>query len=289
MTWFNRLKDYSKQQTDKLLNRYLTQIPSGIWRECPRCHARFYYRRFGNFDVCPQCGYGFRLTARKRLRMLTKNAVEWDTDLVTKDPLSFPGYSEKLQHAQKITKLNDSVWTGLALLDKRSVAVGIMDPYFIMGSLGMITGEKLARLFERATLHELPVILFTASGGARMQEGIHSLMQMAKVTAAVNRHRQAGLLYIVVLTDPTTGGVTASFAMEADITLAEPKALIGFAGRRVIEQTVKQKLPADFQSAEQLQKNGFVDEIVPREKLTEELELLLDMNQSTVWRTNHGK
>lgn len=164
-----------------------------------------------------------------------------------------------------------------------------MDPYFIMGSLGMITGEKLARLFERATLHELPVILFTASGGARMQEGIRSLMQMAKVTAAVNRHKAAGLLYIVVLTDPTTGGVTASFAMEADITIAEPKALIGFAGRRVIEQTMNQKLPDDFQSAEQLQKNGFVDEIVPREKLAGELLQLLSLNQNDVWRTDYGK
>ncbi|MFT8324469.1 acetyl-CoA carboxylase carboxyltransferase subunit beta [Oenococcus sicerae] len=289
MTWFDRLKDYSKQQTDKLLNRYSTQIPLGIWRECPKCHNRFYYRRFGNFDVCPQCGYGFRLTAYKRLKLLTKDYVQWDMDLVTKDPLHFPGYADKLQHAQKTTKLNDSVWTGLALLEKKSVALGIMDPYFIMGSLGMITGEKLARLFERATLHELPVILFTASGGARMQEGIRSLMQMAKVTAAVNRHKAAGLLYIVVLTDPTTGGVTASFAMEADITIAEPKALIGFAGRRVIEQTMNQKLPDDFQSAEQLQKNGFVDEIVPREKLAGELLQLLSLNQNDVWRTDYGK
>lgn len=283
-TWFDLLKNYSKQQTDKLLNRYSQQIPSGIWRECPKCHSRFYYRRLGSYEICPDCGFGFRIPARKRLKLLAKKFTEWDSDLETEDPLNFPGYKEKLERAQKTTKLNDSVLTGEATLESgQKIALGIMDPYFIMGSLGTVAGEKLTRLFEKATKQYLPVVLFTASGGARMQEGINSLMQMAKVSAAINRHRQAGLLYIVVLTDPTTGGVTASFAMEGDVTLAEPKALVGFAGRRVIEQTIGSKLPDDFQSAEELQKNGFLDEIVPRPKLLSELEFLLKVNRPNAW------
>ncbi|MCV3296492.1 MAG: acetyl-CoA carboxylase carboxyltransferase subunit beta [Oenococcus sp.] len=283
MTWFDRLTSFSKQQTDKLLHTYSSQIPSGIIRECPKCHGRFYYRRLGSMEICPDCGYAFRIPARKRLKILSNDVTEWDEDVVSSDPLSFPGYQEKLSKARKATKLNESVWTGRARLNKYLAAVGIMDPFFVMGSLGQATGEKLARLFERATEQKLPVILFTASGGARMQEGIHSLMQMAKITAAVSRHAEAGLLYIVVLTDPTTGGVTASFAMEADITLAEPKALVAFAGRRVIEQTTGGKLPDDFQSVEKLQENGFVDEIVPRQNLTQELESLLALNQQRIW------
>lgn len=285
MTWFDRLTGFSKQQTDKLLHSYSSKIPSGIIRECPKCHGRFYYRRLGNMEICPDCGYAFRIPARKRLKLLSNDVTEWDADLASSDPLSFPGYPEKLAKARKVTKLNESVWTGRVRLNKYLAAVGIMDPFFVMGSLGQATGEKIARLFERATEQKLPVILFTASGGARMQEGIHSLMQMAKITAAVTRHAEAGLLYMVVLTDPTTGGVTASFAMEADITLAEPKALVAFAGRRVIEQTTGGKLPDDFQSVEKLQENGFVDEIVPRQHLTEELESLLALNQHRVWGT----
>jgi acetyl-CoA carboxylase carboxyl transferase subunit beta len=182
--------------------------------------------------------------------------------------------------------LNDSVLTGKALINEQPVMLGIMDPYFIMGSLGTITGEKLTRLFEKALKEKLPVILCTASGGARMQEGIFSLMQMAKVSAAVKRHADAGLLYIAVLTDPTTGGVTASFAMQADITLAEPRALIGFAGKRVIEQTTFQRIPDDLQDAESVQHHGFVDQIVPREDLKEKLAWLLKFHQ--VKEVTHG-
>ena len=182
---------------------------------------------------------------------------------MTKDPLNFPGYLEKLKNARK-TGLDEAVLTGEATIEGQAVAIGIMDANFIMGSMGTIVGEKITRLFERATEKHLPVVIFTASGGARMQEGIFSLMQMAKISAALQRHNKAGLLYLTVLTDPTTGGVTASFAMDGDIILAEPQSLIGFAGRRVIEQTIRQELPDDFQKAEFLLEHGFVDQIVPR-------------------------
>jgi len=198
---------------------------------------------------------------------------------VTDDPLDFPEYAEKLAKAQKTTELNDSVLTGLAQIADQKFALGIMDPYFIMGSLGKVTGEKLTRLFERATKECLPVVVFTASGGARMQEGIHALMQMAKVSNAVAKHSEAGLLYISVLTDPTTGGVTASFGMQGDLILAEPHALVGFAGKRVIEQTMHQKIPADLQSAETVLQNGFIDTIVKRREQKQTLAQLLRFHQ----------
>lgn len=254
------------------------KVPNGMWLACPKCHASLYHKDLGKFSTCPNCGYGFRVSARTRLDWLVDQFVEFDSGLQTTDPLSFPGYMDKLKRAQQTTKLNDSVLTGKAISDGFEYALGIMDPKFIMGSLGIITGEKITRLFEYATQHGLPVILFTASGGARMQEGIHSLMQMAKVSAAVKRHSNAGLLYITVLTDPTTGGVTASFAMQGDIILAEPKALVGFAGRRVIEQTMHEKLPADFQDAETVLKNGFIDAIVPRDQMRDKLTWLLQAN-----------
>ena len=228
---------------------------------------------------CPKCFYGFRIKAKKRLSWLVDEFVPWDEDLVTDDPLAFPEYAEKLAKAQKSTELNDSVLTGLARIADQKFALGIMDPYFIMGSLGKVTGEKLTRLFERATKEKLPVVVFTASGGARMQEGIHALMQMAKVSNAVAKHSEAGLLYIAVLTDPTTGGVTASFGMQGDLILAEPHALVGFAGKRVIEQTMHQRIPADLQSAETVLKNGFIDAIVKRQDQKQTLAQLLRFHQ----------
>jgi acetyl-CoA carboxylase carboxyl transferase subunit beta len=211
---------------------------------------------------------------------LTATFTPWDEQLTTQDPLNFPGYAEKLARAQVVTQLNDSVLTGRAKIGTSFCALGIMDAYFMMGSMGTVTGEKITRLFERATQARLPVVLFTASGGARMQEGIHSLMQMTKISQAVAAHSAAGLLYVVVLTDPTTGGVTASFAMEGDIILAEPHVLVGFAGRRVIEQTINEQLPADFQRAEQVLQAGFIDRIVPREHLKGELAQLLQLHTS---------
>lgn len=254
-------------------------VPDNLFIQCPYCQRGYYYRNFGTLRVCPDCGYGLRLKAKERLELLTADYTPWDEDLQTTDPLDFPGYRDKLQKAQAQTELNDSVWTGVASIKGVTVALGIMDPHFIMGSLGTVTGEKITRLFERALAQRLPVVLFTASGGARMQEGMPALMQMAKISQAVARHSAAGLFYLPILTDPTTGGVTASFAMQGDIIAAEPHTLVGFAGRRVIEQTINKALPEDFQSGEQLQKNGFVDAIVPRANLTQFIAQVVSLNQ----------
>lgn len=257
-------------------------VPDNVWIKCPRCKATIYIKDLGESKTCPECGYAYRITAWKRLALIAdeKSFIPWDGELLSKDPLSFPDYAEKLTAAQQKTALNDAVLTGTAALEGIKTAIGIMDPHFIMGSMGTVAGEKITRLFERAAEQKLPVILFSASGGARMQEGIFSLMQMAKVTNAVKRHSNAGLLYLSVLTDPTTGGVTASFAMQGDLILAEPQSLIGFAGRRVIEQTIREELPDDFQRAEFLLAHGFVDQIVPREKMRERLAEFLRLHQT---------
>ena len=241
------------------------KVPSDLWRKCPKCGTTILTKEFDQYATCPHCHYGFRISARQRLGWLVDDFDEQDSELSSNDPLNFPGYPAKLKQAQEKTGLNDAVLTGRARIRDQHFALGIMDPTFIMGSLGTATGEKITRLFERATQERLPVVLCTASGGARMQEGINSLMQMAKISNAVAQHAAAGLLYLVILTDPTTGGVTASFAMQGDITLAEPHALVGFAGRRVIEQTIHQKIPADLQDAENLLRHGFVDRIVRRQ------------------------
>lgn len=253
-------------------------VPIGLWQACPKCGAEIFYKDLGVYDQCPKCFYGFRIKARKRLTWLVDEFEELDQEIQTTDPLAFPTYTEKLQKAQTLTQLNDSVLTGKAKIATQTFFLGIMDPNFIMGSLGTVAGEKLTRLFERATKERRPVVVFTASGGARMQEGIYSLMQMAKISNAVARHAQAGLLYISVLTDPTTGGVTASFGMQGDLILAEPHATIGFAGKRVIEQTLKQKVPADLQSAETVLKSGFIDAIVKRSDQKQTLERLLRLH-----------
>ncbi|WP_367342640.1 acetyl-CoA carboxylase carboxyltransferase subunit beta [Limosilactobacillus sp.] len=252
------------------------KVPDDLWQKCPKCGTTILTKQLDEYATCPHCHYGFRISARQRLQWLVDEFQEQDTDLQTRDPLHFPGYPAKIKQAQAKTGLNDSVWTGRARIKDQQLALGIMDPTFIMGSLGTVTGEKITRLFERATKDGLPVVLCTASGGARMQEGISSLMQMAKISNAVAQHAAAGFLYLVVLTDPTTGGVTASFAMQGDITLAEPHALVGFAGRRVIEQTIHQKIPADLQDAENLEKHGFVDRIVQRQ---DEKELIYQLLQ----------
>lgn len=268
------------------LENYQEKVPKGIFRICPYCGVKFYFRKLGKYHVCPECGYGFRVSAKTRLKMLTKQFVEWDADIETSDPLHFPGYQDKVKKMQAETKLKDAVLTGQANIGGYETALGIMDPLFIMGSLGTATGERITRMFEQATVKQLPVIMFTASGGARMQEGIESLMQMPKISQAINDHAQAGLVYIVVMMDPTTGGVTASFASQGDIILAEPRALVGFAGRRVIEQTINKKLPANFQSAENNLKNGFIDAIVPRNEQEEKLSQLLALFTSKKWEAH---
>ena len=252
-------------------------IPDGSWAKCGHCGKIVYKLELGPFKICPNCGECFRLTARERIAMITDedSFTELDTNLSPANPLAFPGYDGKIAQSQESTGLSDAIVAGICEIDGIKCVLGVMDSHFIMGSMGSVVGEKVTRAFETAMEKNLPVILFTASGGARMQEGIVSLMQMAKVSAAIKRHSDKGLLYITVLTDPTTGGVTASFAMLGDIILSEPRALIGFAGRRVIEQTIKQNLPDDFQTAEFLLEHGFVDAIIKRGDLKQTLAQLL--------------
>ncbi|KAA8369734.1 acetyl-CoA carboxylase carboxyl transferase subunit beta [Leuconostoc carnosum] len=277
MDLYNNDKSTSKIKRAESVNE---RIPDGLFLACPYCGTQMYNKQLGAYRVCANCGYGFRLQARERIELLTESFDELDADVTMTHP-DFPGYADKLQRAKDQTNLGESVLTGIATIKEQRVALGIMDSYFMMGSLGSMTGEKITRLFEHATSNRLPVVLFTASGGARMQEGMNSLMQMAKVSAAVAEHQEAGLLYLVVLTDPTTGGVTASFAMQADITLGEPHALVGFAGARVIESTIHEKLPKDFQRVETLLKNGFVDDIVPRPELAKKIATLVKFHQVT--------
>jgi acetyl-CoA carboxylase carboxyl transferase beta subunit len=256
-------------------------VPQGIMTKCPKCGKVIYTKLLlKNFKRCDECGYNFKISSNERIIMILDDGElqEYDAQMSTRDPLEFPGYGDKLIKTQAQTGLSDGIVTGKGKIDGLPVMLGVMDAAFFMGSMGTAIGEKLTRLFERATKERLPVIIFTASGGARMQEGIFSLMQMAKVSAAVAKHSEAGLLYITVLTDPTTGGVTASFAMLGDILLAEPGALIGFAGPRVIEQTIGQKLPEGFQRAEFLLEHGFIDQIVPRDLLKQTLGTLLKLH-----------
>lgn len=258
------------------------QVPEGLWIKCDKCGELLYKEDVKNNNYsCYKCGKYFRLNTRRRIRMVADaNSFEfWDMDLENKNPLDFPNYEEQIKAVKEKTKLDEAVTTGKAKIHGEDVVIGICDARFLMGSMGQVVGEKIARAVERATEERLPVIIFTCSGGARMQEGMVSLMQMAKTSAALKRHSDAGLLYISVLTDPTTGGVTASFAMLGDIILAEPGALVGFAGPRVIEQTIGQKLPEGFQRAEFLLEHGLIDKIVEREDLKETLHKLIVMHK----------
>ncbi len=253
-------------------------IPDGKWIQCPQCQKTVYLDDIGEFQICPNCDYHFRLTPKQRIAFMTDEFEEWFVDTKMKVPVEFPGYDLKQQKARQTTGEQEAVTVGLANISQYPFVLAIMNPYFMMGSMGQVVGEKLTLAFEEATKRKLPIIVCTASGGARMQEGIFSLMQMAKISAAVQAHHLAGLLYITVLTDPTTGGVTASFAMQGDIIISEPKAIVGFAGKRVIEQTMKEKLPNDFQQAETVQANGFIDAIIHRTQLKETLKTLLSLH-----------
>lgn len=260
-------------------------IPDTLCRACPACKAAVFSQDLQrNQMVCPHCGHHLRMTVEDRLNLLLDEGSfeEWFAGLSTSDPIGFPDYQKKLAAARKATGRPDGAVCGRGCMDGHAVAIFVMDPQFMMGSMGSVVGEKIARTFERATQEGLPVLGVTVSGGARIQEGIFSLMQMAKTSGAVLRHSQAGNLYIALLTDPTTGGVTASFAMEADIILSEPKALIGFAGPRVIEQTIRAKLPEGFQRAEFLMEKGFVDAIVPRDTQKKTLANLLRLHERKV-------
>ena len=259
------------------------EVPEGLLRKCNKCGGAIIAEDVKkDHYICPKCGGYFRVHARRRIEMITDEGSfeEWDSDLQGGNPLEYKGYEEKLKKLQEKTGLSEAVVTGKAKIDGREAVIGVCDGRFLMASMGEAVGEKIARAVERATKERLPVILFACSGGARMQEGIVSLMQMAKTSAALKRHSDAGLLYISVLTDPTTGGVTASFAMLGDVILAEPKALIGFAGPRVIEQTIGQKLPEGFQRAEFLLEHGFLDAIVERPQMKAVLSKILALHEN---------
>lgn len=280
--WFaNRRKSSPISQ-----ERQEREIADGLWTKCEACGVMAYTKDLrANQMVCRECEHHMRVYSDERIRQMI-DANTWtpiDEALRPGDPLQFrdrKSYRDRLRETQEKTGLTDGVQTGLGQLEGLPVALGVMDFRFMGGSMGSVVGEKLARLIERATQEALPAIVVCASGGARMQEGMLSLMQMAKISGALERHRAARLLYIPVLTHPTTGGVTASFAMLGDIILAEPKATIGFAGRRVIEQTLREKLPEGFQTAEYLLQHGFVDAIVPRTQLKPTLAQLIRLHQS---------
>lgn len=257
------------------------KVPVNIAFKCPRCLNMVMTDELEkNLRVCPECGYHARLTAPDRIRLIAdkESFREFDADMKSMNPIGFPDYEAKQQKLRESTGLKDAVVTGECTIRGEKCVLGVMDSRYMMASMGSVVGEKITRAFEYATDRKLPVIMFTASGGARMQEGIVSLMQMAKTSGAAARHSDAGLLYITVLTDPTTGGVTASFASLGDIIIAEPKVLVGFAGRRVIEGTIKQRLPDDFQSAEFMLEHGFADMIVERKAMRRTIAHILKLH-----------
>ena len=276
----------NRQKTEQISrDRQEREIADGLWSKCPACEVIAYTKDLqANQMVCPECDHHISVDSDERIRQLI-DAQTWqplDRHMRPDDPLNFRDrkkYSDRLREYQEKTDLPDAVQTGLGELESLKVALGVMDFRFMGGSMGSVVGEKLARLIERATREKLPCIILCASGGARMQEGMLSLIQMAKISGALLKHREAKLLYIPVLTHPTTGGVTASFAMLGDIIIAEPKATIGFAGRRVIEQTLREKLPEGFQTSEYLLDHGFVDIIVPRTQLKKTLAQLIGLHQ----------
>jgi acetyl-CoA carboxylase carboxyl transferase subunit beta len=270
MTWFKREKKPIENPTPVEERRVRTE---GMWTKCGSCRAIIWKKDLAaNWEVCPKCEYHFRLGARRRLELLLdeETYTELDTELASNDPLHFTDtkpYAQRLKDAQHKLGMKDAILTAEGHLNGRPVICCSMEFGFIGGSMGAVVGEKVARAIERALARKIPLIIVSCSGGARMMEGVVSLMQLAKVSAGLGRFDEAGLPFISILTDPTTGGVTASYAMLGDLNIAEPGALIGFAGPRVIEQTIRQKLPEGFQTAEFLLEHGFLDAVVPRKEL----------------------
>ncbi|MBO5278394.1 MAG: acetyl-CoA carboxylase carboxyltransferase subunit beta [Lachnospiraceae bacterium] len=282
--------DAKQQETEE--KREIPEVPEGLWSKCPHCGQILYNEdRKQAHSVCPKCGYYFRMDAYERIAMVADEYTfqEWDVKLEDRNPLDFKGYEKKLETLRQNTGLSEAVITGRASVYGEPCALAVCDARFMMASMGHTVGEKITRAVERATKERLPVVMFTCSGGARMQEGIISLMQMAKTSAALKQHSDAGLLSIVVLTDPTTGGVTASFAMLGDIILGEPGALVGFAGPRVIEQTIGQKLPEGFQRTEFLLEHGLIDAVVERKDLKQTLFQLLHMHSTSRETVHMGR
>jgi acetyl-CoA carboxylase carboxyl transferase subunit beta len=274
MAWFKKKKDFISEKKVK--------IPEGLWVKCDNCKEIIYKREIEkNLQVCPKCDYHFRISAAERIALITDpgSFTEIDADLHAADPLDFQdtvSYRERIEENKARSGLNEAVVYGDAALDQRPVVIAVMDFSFMGGSMGSVVGEKITRAVERALERRVGLITVSSSGGARMQEGMFSLMQMAKVSAAIGKLRETDILYISVLADPTFGGVTASFAMLGDVIIAEPKSLVGFAGPRVIEQTIKQQLPENFQRAEFLLDHGTIDLVVKRRELKQTISKLLD-------------
>lgn len=282
MALFRRKKyiQINPKRADEIKERQ-AKVPDGLAEHCPKCENIIFKSSIEGDYLCPKCGHHLQFPAQERVDWLVdaETFVEWDSELDVKNPLDFPGYQEKIDRGQKTTRMETAILTGQAELQGLPFGIGVMDSRYMMASMGTVVGEKITRIFERAAKEKLPVVLFIASGGARMQEGILSLMQMAKISQAISKHSKAGLFYCTVLTHPTTGGVTGSFAMQGDVTLAEPNATIGFAGKRVIEQNINANLPDDFQAAETVLEYGFIDNIIPRSNQHQSLHLLLSIHQ----------
>lgn len=269
------------QVKDNLKNNKV-DIPVGKWVKCEKCGEILYKETLHeNFSVCPNCGNHFRLSARRRIKQITDedSFTPFEIDIKATNPLNLDGYMEKLEGLRNKTGIDEAVVCGIGKINKEEAVICVMDGNFLIGSMGSVVGEKITYSIEKAIELKLPIIIFSVSGGARMQEGIISLMQMAKTSSAIAKLNDAGLLYISVLTDPTYGGVTASFASLGDVILAEPKAMIGFAGPRVIKQTIGEELPEGFQTSEFLLEHGFVDKIVERKDMKETLYKLIKFNQ----------
>lgn len=279
----DKVKKINEQETKRVKNEKASDMMIGKWVKCDKCKEIIYKDDLHqNLSVCPNCGKHFRLSARRRIKQIADEGTfkEIGGDILTQDPLKFNGYMKKVETLKEKTKIEEAVKCGICEIEGEKAVLAVMDGNFLMGSMGSAVGERITLSIETAINKKLPLIIFCVSGGARMQEGIVSLMQMAKTSSALARLDEAGLLYISVFTDPTTGGVTASFASLGDIILAEPNALIGFAGPRVIEQTIKQKLPEGFQSSEFLLEHGFIDKIVERKYMKSVLAELIRLHKS---------
>ena len=280
----DKIKKVNKQEKQEK-NEKASDMMIGKWIKCDNCKQILYKEEVhNNFSVCPNCGKHFRISSRRRIKQIVDEGTfeEIGAEVETQDPLNFDGYLKKIETLREKTKINEAVKCGTCEINGEKAVLAVMDSNFMMGSMGSCVGERITLAIEKSIELKLPLVIFCVSGGARMQEGIISLMQMAKTSAALAKHNKAGLLYISILTDPTTGGVTASFASLGDVILAEPNALIGFAGPRVIEQTINQKLPEGFQRSEFLLEHGFVDKIVERKDMKETLYKIIKLHKKEV-------
>ena len=279
----DKVKKVNEKEEKRVKNEKASDMMIGKWVKCDKCKEIIYKEDLHqNLSVCPNCGKHFRLSSRRRIKQIADEGTfeEIGGNIVTKDPLNFKGYMKKVEMLKEKTKIEEAVKCGICEIEGEKAVLAVMDGNFLMGSMGSVVGERITLAIETAAKKKLPLVIFCVSGGARMQEGMISLMQMAKTSSALTKLDKAGQLYISVLTDPTTGGVTASFASLGDIILAEPHALIGFAGPRVIEQTINQKLPEGFQSSEFLLEHGFIDKIVERKDMKSTIAKLIRLHKA---------